>query len=401
MTPLAARNGNDIALEVTAPDRAVMGRIDLIDTIVQNLLSNAIKFTSNGTIRVVLHDDTAPGGQDSTITLSVEDTGQGMSQDALAHLFEPYGNGRADIAKPKGFGIGTYAIGEAVKALGGTLDVESTVGVGSRFTITFSMPIAEAEEVEDRSQPGQDAGASMMNARVLVVDDNPVNLDLFVKSLSGRVALVTPASSGAAALECVRTSDVAYDLVLADLNMPETDGFALAIELARLGNMAPCRIAALTADTDEECRLACEAIGTTSIIQKPVRPEKLRERVREIIGACASQGFTGPRDLLNARVADDLREEFGTQAATSMMRRALDEAERLHSKLSQATDHPPDRCLIHSAIGSAGMTGLARVDFALRVVQAISKIRETGSAAFSAALALLKEEITHTKEELR
>ena len=401
MTPLAAANGDEISLEVSPPDRAVTGRIELIDTIVQNLLSNAIKFTSNGTIRINLQEDAAPVGQNNTVKLSVEDTGQGMSQDALARLFRPYGSGRTDIAEPEGFGIGTYAIGKAVKALGGTIEVESKVGEGSRFTVTFSLPVAENGEAQDSPHPRHGEDISTENARVLVVDDNPVNLDLFVKSLSGRVALVTPAQSGAAALEAVRNADIAYDLVLADLNMPETDGFALAIELVRSGIVAPCRIAALTADTDEDCWLACEAIGMTSIIQKPVRPEQLRKRVRDIIGACANQSVTGPREPLNARVADDLREEFGPEAARSMMRRALEEAEVLHSKLSQGSDQSPDRSLIHSAIGSSGMTGLARVDDALRVVQAISKIRGTGSAAFSAALAFLKEEIDQTKEGLR
>ena len=92
-------------------------------------------------------------------------------------------------------------------------------------------------------------------------------------------------------------------------------------------------------------------------------------------------------------MTNELNEEFGQEATNKLMRRALEEAERLQSSLTENNGKSPDRNEIHSAVGSAGMTGLSQLDHALRIVQAVSKVRSVDSAAFSAALGLLNDAI--------
>lgn len=397
MQALAVKKGNELTIDANPFDSPVSGDPRLVDTVILNLLSNANKFTHGGRICLTIDQHVAPDGRDSLVTLSVEDTGEGIAEEKLQRLFLPYESGSARDGDASGFGIGTYAVAEAVKAMGGDIKVDSKPGIGSRFTATFSLPLAQEPAgmaTEEPTDQGRDRATR--TAKLLVVDDNEVNLDLFVKALSSEAETVTPAKSGDAALECLRSATAGYDLVLTDLNMPGTDGVALAIDLIRSKISSPPRIAALTAEADDSCLETCKALGMVAVIRKPVSPQDLRKRIESIIGAAHGTRAAMPEEVLDTSVTSELGEELGQEVAKTMMRRALDEASRVHASLAQAKGVFQDRNLIHSAIGSAGMTGLARLDHALRIVQAVSKFRPAGTAAFSAALGLLGDTIAET-----
>lgn len=401
MRALATKNGNEIKVEINTFDNLLTGHSGLVDTIVQNLLGNANKFTRNGMICLTVSEDIAPDNQHCRVTLSVEDTGEGIAEEDLHRLFLPYESGSARNGDASGFGIGTYAVAEAVKAMGGDIEVDSKLGIGSRFTANFSLPLAEKDTSIDVHEPS--AGRrdrTTRKPRLLVVDDNQINLDLFVKALSVEAETVTSATSGDAAVDCIRNANPPYVLVLTDLNMPETDGLALAIDLIRSGTSKLPLIAALTAEADDSCLEICKALGMVDVIRKPVRPHDLRKRIRNIWDSAELTRAATSWMVLDTSVTYELNEEFGQQVANKMMRRALEEAERLLSSLTVNKGKLPDRGVIHSAVGSAGMTGLSQLDHALRVVQAVSKVRSAESAAFSAAFYLLKDAIDKTDQVL-
>ena len=402
MKAIADKNKNKITVEIDTFDSLLTGNSSLVDTIVQNLLSNANKFTQNGTITLRISEDITPDNLHCLVTLSVEDTGKGIAEEDLHRLFKPYESRAASNSDASGFGIGTYAVAEAVRAMGGDIEVDTELGRGSRFTTTFSLPLAEKADGKRLHETEMDLhDPRTRKPRILVVDDNQVNLDLFVKALSAEAETVTSATSGDAALACVRTADIAYDLVLTDLNMPETDGLALAIELIRSEASKRPLVAALTAESDDSCLEACKAIGMLDLILKPVRPHVLRNRIRNILDTAERTRAATSWLVLDTSVTNELNEEFGQEATNKMMRRALEEAERLHSSLTENNGKSPDRNEIHSAVGSAGMTGLSQLDHALRIVQAVSKVRSVESAAFSAALGLLNDAIKTADQVLK
>lgn len=281
---------------------------DMWEKIVLNLLSNAVKYTFAGEIAVVLR---AAG---DAVVLEVRDTGTGIPADELPHLFERfYRISGARARTQEGTGIGLALVQELVRLHAGTIGVTSVVGEGTTFTITLptgtahlpadrrAVPRGEAPRARgstlyveealrwlpEQNNDGQprspgalvatDGGAALApSAHILLADDN-ADMRAYVGRLLGARYTVEAVADGRAALDAVRARPP--DLLLADVMMPEMDGFALLRELRADPRTATLPVILLSARAGEEARVVGLQAGADDYLVKPFSAFELVARV--------------------------------------------------------------------------------------------------------------------------
>ncbi len=235
-----------------------------------NLLSNAVKFTARGSVvlRVIVGE--------SRLLFSVADTGVGIKAEDLPFLFEPFK--QLDPTRNRriqGTGLGLPICRSLLELMGGGLEMESAHGKGSVFYVAIPKEIGDASCLQPKAVRARVRyGAS---ARVLIVDDNEINLHVafgLLKTLHGIESEL--ALSGAEALEKIRSAD--YDLIFMDHMMPEMDGVE-TVKLIRAmgGKYADIPVVALTANAVIGTREMLLAAGMDDFLVKPVRKERLEE----------------------------------------------------------------------------------------------------------------------------
>lgn len=235
-----------------------------IRQILFNLLSNAYKYTDHGTVTVRVH------WQDGTLTLSVADTGKGISKENIPHILQPFVQ-LADRNHREGTGLGLSICQKLAALMGGELTVASEVGVGSTFTVTLHgvqtvvAPVSHAERVRHTGP---------LPSHVLVVDDSQVNRTV-LKAMLARIGVtgVTMAENGREALKVLK-GDSSIDVVLSDLWMPEMDGYELVRAIRADANLSRLPVYLVTADV--EARGQLERNGFTGVLLKPVTLDGLR-----------------------------------------------------------------------------------------------------------------------------
>ncbi len=236
-----------------------------IRQILFNLLSNAYKYTDHGTITV------RALWQDGTLSLSVADTGKGISEEDIARILQPFVQ-LADRNHRDGTGLGLPICQRLAALMGGKLEIASKVGEGSTFTVTIpnvKTVAPPAKHLEDCAHLGHTP------SRVLVVDDSPVNRAVLKAMLAkSGVAEVVMAQNGREAL-AVLEGNGNFDIVLSDLWMPEMDGYGLVNAIRADARFSRLPVYLLTADV--EARGQPEASGFTGILLKPITLEKLQE----------------------------------------------------------------------------------------------------------------------------
>ncbi|MFD1382079.1 ATP-binding protein [Rhodanobacter aciditrophus] len=255
-----------------------------ISQIFTNLVNNAIKFTNNGQVDVkvsLLHRV----ANVAHLEVKVKDTGIGIADDSLDTLFAPFS--QADISTSRRFGgtgLGLSITKQLVDMMDGDIHIESCLGQGSEFTLRIQLPLAEAhlEQSESKVQPeNQDELSSFLNEaealqgiRVLVAEDNAINMMIVSNLLSKLGVQVYPAENGAEALQVLESH--AIDLVLMDVQMPTVDGFEATDRIRSQPKFANLPIIALTAHAMEGDYERSIAAGMNDHITKPIDPIALK-----------------------------------------------------------------------------------------------------------------------------
>jgi len=257
----------------------VLGDETRVRQIIYNLVSNALKFTETGGVTLALR--AAPGADgDGGVEIAVTDTGPGMSAEQVAGLFRPFVQAEAGTARRYGgTGLGLSICRKLAAMMGGDVSVESEPGKGSTFKVWLPLPAADAQE----DQPAADTGELDIAAlRILVADDNPVNLAVARAVLEAFGVTVEVAAHGAEALERLRLGGI--DLVLMDVRMPVMDGVE-AVGRIRDGQVGDANlpVIALTADgmAGEETKL--KSSGFDAVQTKPVSPAALVAAIAEVL----------------------------------------------------------------------------------------------------------------------
>lgn len=229
-----------------------------IEQIMDNLLANAVKFTESGTIsfHVRYHD--------GRLTLEIEDTGSGMTEDTLSRIFRPFER-QASVANADGHGLGLSITQGLVKLLDGNIEVTSSIEQGSTFRVT--LPLRQTDEPVESEKPVQ-PHFEHLPRRVLVIDDNNMLRDVVKKMLERNGIACTACSSVKELVKAMRSMD--YDLLLSDIQMPGTNGFDLLALLrnSSIGNSRTIPVVAMTARGDNGKKDYLEA-GFAACIYKP------------------------------------------------------------------------------------------------------------------------------------
>src|SRR5271167_324431 len=323
LRPQANAKGLAIAAEIEpGSNDALVGDPTRIRQILFNPLSNAVKFTERG--EVVVRAGTTPlGGGQARVTLAVKDTGIGLDAEQQARLFQPFSQADSSTTRRYGgTGLGLSIVRRLAQLMGGDVAVDSTPGEGSVFTVTLTLAAAPASaEAAPLTLPSPpDFGgrglrsAGGTEARLLVVDDHPVNRDVLVRQLRLFGLAADTAEDGNEALAAWAPGR--YAAVLADLHMPGMDGFALTRQLrtreAENGG-ARTTIVAVTANAMRGEEERCLAAGMDAYLAKPVAIDRLRatlERwlpIGEGAQAAPSAGISAAidRNVLAAWLGDD------------------------------------------------------------------------------------------------
>ncbi len=251
--------------------------------VVNNLTSNAVKFTSAGQVTLRAERSGTPAG----VRLSVSDTGIGMTADVLESIFQPFRQAdESTTRKFGGTGLGLAICKSLVEAMGGSLQVTSEPGAGSCFSFEIELYAAEDGPEPEARRSDVEAGESneLAGLRVLVVDDNPVNLLVATKMLKRLGCQATKATGGLEAIQ--RASEQTWDVILMDCSMPEIDGYEATRRIrASEKEGQEVTIAALTAFAmpgDSERSLAA---GMNHHLTKPLRLETLQAMLEKCAAA--------------------------------------------------------------------------------------------------------------------
>ena len=221
--PIAMNKGLSLTVKNVC-DAVVLTDKERIIQIGNNLLSNAMKFTDNGSVSMTTDYD------NGILTIIVEDTGTGMTEDEQRRVFGAFER-LSNAAAKDGFGLGLSIVQRIVAMLGGTIQLESEKGKGSRFTVEIPMPIVDEQTVQSRQGYVRHNEAYH---EVIAIDNDEVLL-LMLKEMYAQEGIHCDTCTGAAELmEMIRRKE--YSLLLTDLNMPEINGFEL-LELLRTSNV--------------------------------------------------------------------------------------------------------------------------------------------------------------------
>ncbi len=256
-----------------------------ISQIISNLLDNAVKFTNGGFVRFKV--SVLRRKENFTkILFSIEDSGKGISQDKIEHIFEKFTQGH-DETILEGTGLGLAISKKIATLMGSEIKVESALNVGSNFSFmldleTVNKPLV-AQEAPQVFQETKGVLANSLNGiKVLLVEDNLINQKVASKLLSKWGATYQIAPNGKIALEKVQKEK--FDIVLMDIQMPVMDGIEATKQIRALGGVfKKLPIVALTASAVLEVRQNAMAAGLDEFVTKPFNPSKLNKMIQKFV----------------------------------------------------------------------------------------------------------------------
>ncbi len=253
-----------------------------------NLISNAVKYTPPGG-KITIETDELPCDREGycCIRTTVEDTGIGMSADFLPHLFDSFSRERnTTAARVSGSGLGMAIVKKLVDLMGGTLEVESELGKGTKFTVTNWHKLADAEYYEKKAQSAAAENADFTGKRILLAEDNELNAEIAVAILEEMGFAVDRVADGVCCVDKLEKSPAGtYDVVLMDVQMPNMDGHKATQVIRRLPDKrkAGIPIVAMTANAFEEDRKKALAMGMNGHLAKPIDASRIREMLLPLL----------------------------------------------------------------------------------------------------------------------
>ena len=247
-----------------------------IEQVLVNIVSNAIKYTPSGkTVDLIAEEDAAEGNR-YLYRFIVRDTGIGISEEYLPHVFESFTREeKTTVNRVQGTGLGLAITARVVELMGGRIFVKSKADEGSEFTVELEL---ESLEKAAGAEESDDAGIDLSGCRVLVVEDNDINAEIVDMILSQHGIEVDRAEDGQIGLEKVQDHPTGYyDAVLMDIQMPVMNGFEATRAIRALEGeyYKDLPIIAMSANAYDEDVKECLAVGMNAHIAKPFNPEDL------------------------------------------------------------------------------------------------------------------------------
>ena len=251
----------------------VYGDPDKLKQLLSYLIHNAVKYTNyGGKVSLTIAEVENISNDFAVYQFVIKDTGIGISKDFLAHIFEPFEREKnTTFSGIYGTGLGLTIAKNIAEMMGGSIDVKSTVGKGSTFTVTLRLriqnePFSDSADFDDFSFP-------LLDLKLLLVEDNEINLEIESEILQGLGFSIDTASDGNEAVKMVEQSQPGdYDIVLMDIQMPEMNGRQATAAIRRLDNpaLANIPIIALSANAFESDKRMSLESGINAHLTKPI-----------------------------------------------------------------------------------------------------------------------------------
>ncbi len=386
-----AREKN-LALELAIADgvpTAVAGDRQKLSQVLLNLLGNGIKFTDRGSVTLSL-----TGGEDTdTVRLAVRDTGPGIAEQDLAHLFEPFYQAAASRrhGQQTGTGLGLAISRRLVTAMEGRIGVETEPGRGSCFSVTLPLPQAEAAIQPSAAEAlPYEAGVPLSAMSVLIVEDNVVNamvVEAFVARMGHEPLVASTAEEGLALLE--RQS---FDLVLMDISLPGIDGIEATQRIRAHADSAihSLPVIAMSAHVFESEVAQHLQSGMDAFIGKPIAPEALAQTISSVLGRAPGwrdqedRGRAGDTSIIDPAVLAQDRAALGAERGVLMIETFVETApvqiDGIRSALAEGrAERAAD--LAHALRGAAGSLGLRRLADRCGALEARARTPEAAALA--------------------
>ena len=284
----ADSKGQTLTVTTQLPYPYIYADIPHLTEVCTNLVSNAVKYTgAGGTIRcgVTQKPGEKEGWCDTVVT--VADNGIGMSQEFQKHIFEPFERERTStISKVEGSGIGMGIVKKLVGLMGGTVEVESKIGVGSTFTVTIPCRIASEDEIQAKREINPSDQKCLCGTRILLTEDNDLNAEIATELLQEEGCTVDRAKDG---VECVdmleKAANGTYQLILMDVQMPVMNGYDATKKIRRMDDpqKANIPIVAMTANAFSEDKQVALDAGMNDHIAKPINMSVLVPTLRKYL----------------------------------------------------------------------------------------------------------------------
>lgn len=279
----AAKKGIHLSYETHVTHKHILCDVTQIQKILLNLVSNAVKYTpSGGTVTIKskeLHCD-----QEGFVRIKTEvaDTGIGISKEYLPFLFDSFSRERnTTMGKVAGTGLGMSIVKKLVDRMGGSIDVESELGKGSKFTLILQLKIADEKYYEQKTDALLSDRKEILNGKhILLAEDNELNAEIAMTILEDMGLKIDHVEDG---IQCVSRIEQmpagSYDLILMDIQMPNMDGYKATETIRSLHDKdkADIPIVAMTANAFEEDRKTAFDKGMNGHIAKPIDVEKVEE----------------------------------------------------------------------------------------------------------------------------
>lgn len=247
-----------------------------LQEIMLNIISNAIKYTSDGhAVHVKIYEKDSEDPRKVRFIFTCEDTGIGMSEEYLPHIFEEFSREHTTTEnKVAGTGLGLPIVKSMIELMGGSIQVESTQGVGTKLTVDISFDMAsEADVYRDQISEQPDVLEKLEGKRILLAEDNDLNAEIAIELLEEEKIVVDRAKDGA---ECLDKLEKAvpgyYDMILMDIQMPVMDGYDAAAGIRRMKDekKASIPIIAMTANAFAEDKQKVISMGMNDHVAKPI-----------------------------------------------------------------------------------------------------------------------------------
>lgn len=385
--PRAADSGLQLDLETT--DRAnvsVMGDGGRLRQILINLLDNAIKFTSTGGVRLTVERT------DDVVTFAVSDTGPGIAARDLEQIFETFAQFHDDRS---GSGLGLAISSDLAQAMGGSLAVDSTLGVGSTFTLSLPLPIVDTDEELD-----VEAGRET----VLVVEDSPVNQLLVTNQLDRLGYDCVIAEDGFDALRTFETGR-GFAMVFMDWHLPGIDGLETSRRLRRIeadNGWRRTPVVAITARAMAGDRERCLEAGMDDVVTKPASLEDIRGALAMWALQDQATRTPAPRAGTDTRVLEQLLDELGDPAVIhKLIETFLEQLPERQGRIAAGIaegDLEAVRRAAHTLKSTSAVVGAWKLEQASRTLEELASKNGDG---LPEAAALLESRIDEAAATLR
>ena len=271
----------------TIRHRYLIGSPVHLSRVLMNLSSNAIKYNHfHGTVNVHC-EELSDDGNIAVFQFVCSDTGLGMSEEFQKHAFDAFAQeGKQSTTTFSGSGLGLSIVKDIVERMGGTIELESEENVGSTFTVTVPFEIDYLVENNDSQKDSYSQDMDLSGKRVLLVEDNVINMEIAHAILEEEHLNITEAKNGKEAFEIFQNSRLdEYDVIIMDVMMPVMDGLEAtkAIRMLEREDAKKIPIIAMTANAFEEDRKACLEAGMNEHIGKPIDIPQLKRAITKLL----------------------------------------------------------------------------------------------------------------------